>query len=177
MTVPGLAAFHIAFVVRDLDAVMERYRATLGVELWRVRDGTQFPVRLAYGRGAAMTFELIQPRSGEPNQFSEFLDMRGEGVQHIGLWTLDVRASVEAALAAGATLVSASTDASGNTAVQLLPKPGDPPPDLTSLRPFTFVDLGLGGVRIEYVGAEAGVSFLKDWLGDDYPKIVTPPPW
>ena len=33
-----LFAFHIGFVVRDVDAVMDRYRRMLGVDLWRVRE-------------------------------------------------------------------------------------------------------------------------------------------
>src|SRR5262249_49450106 len=84
------------------------------------------------------------PGQGGPNQFSQFLAEHGEGVQHIGFWTPDVRKAVEAAIAAGGRLVSASTDAAGNTSVQLLPEPGGPLPDLTNLRPFTFIGAGPG---------------------------------
>jgi hypothetical protein len=39
-----------------------------------------------------------------------------------------------------------------------------------------FVDPGLGGVRIEYVG-QVGEQFIRDWLKDDFDKLVPPPHW
>jgi hypothetical protein len=131
--------------------------------------------RIAYGRGSGQTFELVQPLPTGSGQFHDFLDQYGEGVQHLGFWTPDIRASVTSALEAGASLVSATTDASGQTAVQLLPASGSP--DLSGLRMAAWVDVGTGGCRIEYIGAQDGDAFFREWLGAEYPEIVTPPPW
>jgi hypothetical protein len=131
--------------------------------------------RIAYGRGSGQTFELVQPLPGGSGQFHDFLESYGEGVQHLGFWTPDIRASVTSALDAGASLVSATTDTSGHTAVQLLPASANP--DLSGLRMAAWLDVGTGGCRIEYIGTQAGDAFFTDWLGDAYPQIVTPPPW
>src|SRR5437016_3303885 len=114
---PDLLAFHLGYVVRDLDAVADVYRRMLGVDRWRVHDlkveavpwnprYTEALVKVAYGRGAGMTFELIQVLDGR-TQHLDFLEQHGEGIQHIGFWTEDVRSSVKAAVGEGATLVSA----------------------------------------------------------------------
>src|SRR5438105_159754 len=126
---PDLAAFHLGIVVRDLDAAIDRYRRLLGIDLWQVHElrrgrppwherFTDVRLNIAFGRGAGLTYELIQVLEGT-NQHTEFLQAHGEGVQHIGFWTPDVRASVESALARGATLVSGLLDPNGNAAVQL----------------------------------------------------------
>jgi catechol 2,3-dioxygenase-like lactoylglutathione lyase family enzyme len=175
VTAPELAAFHVCVVVRDLDFAMETYRALLGVD-WRMRaPAANATTRMAYGRGGGQTFELIQPVGNATSQFHEFLETKGEGIQHIGFWSPDVRGSVEAALAAGAKLVSASTDADGHVAIQLLPQAGAG--DLSKLGPAQWMDAGLGGWRIEYIGVDWGVPFFKDWMGAEYTQIVTPPPW
>jgi catechol 2,3-dioxygenase-like lactoylglutathione lyase family enzyme len=174
MTAPELAAFHVCVVVRDLEAAMETYRSLLGVD-WHVRAPWANPTRMAYGRGGGQTFELVQPVGKGTSQFHEYLETHGEGIQHIGFWTPDVRGSVEAALANGAKLVSASTDADGNVAIQLLPQAGAG--DLSQLGSAQWMDVGLGGWRIEYIGVDWGVPFFEQWLGPEYAQIVTPPPW
>jgi hypothetical protein len=35
-----------------------------------------------------------------------------------------------------------------------------------------WMDLGLGGWRLEYIGKTAGEKFLKDWLAEDYDGII-----
>jgi Glyoxalase/Bleomycin resistance protein/Dioxygenase superfamily len=91
---PDLVAFHVGIVVRDLHAVMDRYQRL-------------FALDIAYGgrAGTGLAFELIEPVPGEPSQWSEFLEQRGEGVQHIGFWTPDLLGSLQAAVAEGGTLV------------------------------------------------------------------------
>ena len=174
MTAPDLQAFHICLVVRELEPAMETYRKILGVDNWRLREmGTAN--RIAYGRGSGQTLELVQPLPTGSGQFHDFLARYGEGVQHLGFWTPDIRSSVSAALESGASLVSAQTDASGHTAVQLLPASANP--DLSGLRMAAWVDVGVGGCRIEYIGTEAGEAFFTEWLGTEYRNIVTPPPW
>ncbi len=174
MTVPDLQVFHIALVVHDLERTMDTYRRLLAVENWHTREmGSN--ARIAYGRGSGQTFELIQPMAGGSGQFHDFQAAYGEGVQHIGFWTADIRASVQAALEAGASLVSAATGPNGQTTVQLLPAAANP--DLGGLRMAAWLDTGTGGCRIEYIGTRAGDAFFTEWLGQAYPQIVTPPPW
>jgi hypothetical protein len=98
-------------------------------------------------------------------------------VQHIGFWTPDIRASVEQALANGAQLVSATTDAQGRSAVQLIPQSKATPEVLDEIGIGAFLDAGFGGWRIEYIG-KSGETFLRDWLEEEFSDIiVTPPNW
>lgn len=174
MTAPEIKCFHIAVVVNDIEKTIQSYRRFLGDGSWRTRDmgsGT----RIAYGSAGGQTWELIQVDGPGGSQFHQFRDRHGEGVQHIGFWTPDIRSSVEDALAGGAQLVSASTDAQGNTAVQLLPKAEVKPEQLESLGMAAWMDLGLGGWRLEYIGVTPGERFLKEWLAEDYDRIILTP--
>jgi len=94
------------------------------------------------------------------SQVHEFRDHHGEGVQHIGFWTPDMRASVEDALSKGGKLVSATADAQGHTAVQLLPAAAVKPQQLEGLSTASWIDLGFGGWRLEYISSET--TFFKD---------------
>jgi catechol 2,3-dioxygenase-like lactoylglutathione lyase family enzyme len=173
LTSPAIVAFHTAVVVRDFEDAMRRYTLALGVDRWR--RWQSFPEgskrRMAYGRGNGMTFEIWGVDGTGDTQFDAFLREHGEGVQHIGFWTPDVRASVAAALEAGGRVVSGATDAEGNTAVQVTPG------SLQSLRFAhpTFADAGTG-FRLEYFGP-GGDQMLRDWLQDDFGVMLTPPPW
>ncbi|MDE3075356.1 MAG: VOC family protein [Chloroflexota bacterium] len=183
---PDLLAFHLGFVVHDLEAVLEAYRRMLGVDLWRVHERLvpKIPwnersrparVKIAYGRGVGQTFELIQVLEGW-TQHSQFLETHGEGIQHIGFWSPDVRAAVEAAVAEGASIVSAGIE-SDQAVVQLTP--GSSTQEI--LRAIdrgriSYVDPGLGGVQLEFVGPAAAPD-LRAWLAEDFEAIVTPPPW
>lgn len=182
---PDLLAFHIGFVVRDVDAAMDCYRRMLGVDGWRVHEihrakapwaerYTDARIKIAFGRGAGLTFELIQVLDGK-TQHSEFLEAHGEGVQHIGLWTHDVRASVEAAVAQGARIVTALVDPNDQAVVQLTPASSTD--EILRAIPrdrLAYVDPGLGTVQLEFVGPGTG---LRDWLQEDYDRIIVPPPW
>jgi catechol 2,3-dioxygenase-like lactoylglutathione lyase family enzyme len=61
MTVSALEVFHVAIVVGDMQAAMERYGKVLGVEKWswwdRLPPGS--PARVVYGPGGGTTWELI----------------------------------------------------------------------------------------------------------------------
>jgi catechol 2,3-dioxygenase-like lactoylglutathione lyase family enzyme len=175
MTAPELQAFHLGIVVGDMQAAIGRYQAVLGVDLWSVRDANPNGLRFAYGRGAGQTWELIEVKGPGSSQFHQFRDRHGEGVQHIGFWTPDVRASLEQALAAGAELVTWTVDASGNAVVELLPGLSATEQHLSQLGMVTFVEGGLGGFRVEYIG-RAGEDFLRDWLREDFARIVQPGP-
>lgn len=182
---PDLLAFHIGFVVRDIDATLDRYRRILGVDLWRVHEVqrakapwtpyTDARIKIAFGRGVGLTFELIQVLEGK-TQHSEFLEAHGEGVQHIGLWSPDVRASVEAAVAQGARLVNAMVDPNDRAVVQLTPASSTE--EILQAIPhnrLAYVDPGVGSLQLEFIGPGTG---LRDWLGEDFERIIVPPsPW
>jgi catechol 2,3-dioxygenase-like lactoylglutathione lyase family enzyme len=174
MSVPEITCFHIAVVVNDVEKAVEGYKRFLGDGPWRLRDmgaGT----RIAYGSAGGQTWELIEVSAPGGSQFHEFKERHGEGVQHIGFWTPDMRASVEDALSKGAKLVSATTDAQGHAAVQLLPAADVKPEQLEGLGMASWMDLGLGGWRLEYIATGLGQTFLKDWLAEDYPGIILNP--
>ena len=89
--------FQIAFVVRDLDAALDRYTRILGGAPWRIftfsaaihreaeyRGGpTDFSVQLALN-GTSPQYELIEPQSGR-GIHQDWLDERGEGFHHVGV--------------------------------------------------------------------------------------------
>jgi len=182
---PDLAAFHIGIVVRDLDAALDRYRRMMGIDLWRVHElrrarppwherYTDVHFNIAFGRSAGLTFELIQVLEGT-NQHTEFLEAHGEGVQHIGFWTPDLRASVESALAQGAQLVNGLIDQNGNAAVQVTVGSGtDDIVRALDVNGISYVDPGVATVQFEFVGSSAG---LRGWMEQDFERIIVPPPW
>ena len=190
MTAPpgDLLAYHLGFVVRDLDAVADAYRRVLGVDHWRRHDmqvarvpwdprSTDAKLSVAFGRTAGLTFELIQVREGRTPHL-DFLEAHGEGVQHIGFWTADVRAAVEHAVGQGGRITLARYDGAGNAVVQLTPGSGTETilQSLGASR-LAYVDPGPGGVQFEYVGP-ASVASLRSWMEEDFERIMLPqPPW
>jgi 4-hydroxyphenylpyruvate dioxygenase-like putative hemolysin len=161
-------------VVNSVEKAVEAYKRFLGDGQWRIRDMAA-GIRIAYGSAGGQTWELIEVNGPGGSQFHRFRDEHGEGVQHIGFWTPDIRASVEDSLAGGARLVSATTDAQGNTAMQLLPRAEVKTEQIDALSMAAWMDLGLGGWRLEYIGKTAGEKFLKDWLAEDYDGIILTP--
>jgi catechol 2,3-dioxygenase-like lactoylglutathione lyase family enzyme len=175
MSAPDLRVFHLGMVVRDMEATIEMYRRALGVENWQTKMAgpEESPIKLAYGGGDGhVAYELIQVTAPGSSMFHVFLEEHGEGVQHIGYWTPDVKASVQAALEAGGRLVNVRAD-QRSTVAQVAP--GDV--NLEGLAATAFVNPELSGVRLEFCGPGRVDLSLKEWLGDDYAKIVIPPPW
>jgi catechol 2,3-dioxygenase-like lactoylglutathione lyase family enzyme len=186
---PDLLAYHLGFVVHDLDAVADRYSRMLGVDRWRTHElplarvpwdprSTDARLKVAFGRAVGMTFELIQVREGRTPHL-DFLEKHGEGIQHIGIWAPDVRAAVEHAVSQGGRLTLARYDDDGQSAVvQLSPGSGQEA-ILASLdrARLGYVDPGLGGVQLEFVGPSAPAG-LRAWMEEDFERImVPPPPW
>src|SRR5579864_8417943 len=118
MSMPGLQALHVGLVVRDVDAAANLYGRLLGVRRWRRTEFhfkappwqahmTDSLFRVAYGRAAHQTIELLQVMNGR-SHFSDFYDAHGEGVQHIGFWCPDIKVAVEAAVVEGAEILGAT---------------------------------------------------------------------
>ena len=105
--------FQIAFVVRDLDAALERYTRILGGAPWRIftfsaaihrraeyRGGaTDFSVRLALN-GSSPQYELIEPQLGS-GIHADWLDERGDGFHHVGVIVASLETAVDRMSAAG----------------------------------------------------------------------------
>ena len=190
MTAPpsDLLAYHLGFVVRDLEAVAERYQRMLGIDHWRVHDlevarlpwdprSTDARLTVAFGRAAGQTFELIQVREGRTPHL-DFLETHGEGVQHIGFWTADVRAAVEHMVSQGGRVTLARYGPDTTAVVQLTPG-SSTEAIVGSIDPgrLAYVDPGVGGVQLEFVGPAAAPG-LRAWMEEDFSKIlVPPPPW
>jgi catechol 2,3-dioxygenase-like lactoylglutathione lyase family enzyme len=175
MSTPDLRVFHLGMVVRDLEATVEMYRRALGVENWQMKTGgtPESPVKLAYGGGDGhVAYEIFQVTKPGSSMFHVFLEEHGEGVQHIGYWTTDLKASVQTALDAGGRLMDIRAD-QRSTVAQVAP--GDV--DLEGLPGVAFVNPGLSGVRLEFCGPGRVEANLKGWLGNDYSKIIAAPPW
>lgn len=92
-----VAINHIGIVVRDLEKAVERYWRVLGIGPWQIftfgpnarittvrGEPCSFALRIAKAQVGSLQIELMQPLDGAtPHQ--EFLDQRGEGVQHLGI--------------------------------------------------------------------------------------------
>ena len=132
-----------------MQEAMSRYSRVLGVEKWsfwdRMPPGS--PARVAYGPGAGTTWELISIEKPASSQFHDFFREHGEGVQHIGFWCPDLKASVKAALEAGGEIVGGLRDPQGNLIVHV--RPGDL--DALPLHPQLFVNAKMG-LNLEYFG-------------------------
>ena len=88
-----------AFVVRDLDAAVAHWTATVGVGPFYLLDHIQFGE--VYFRGAPLTLdmsvaiaqwgdiqiELIVQHDAAASIYTEFLARHGEGLQHLGVMT------------------------------------------------------------------------------------------
>lgn len=169
---PEIVAFHVGIVVRDLEAVVDRYKRMFGIDRWHVREALpDIPQRIAYGghEGTGMAFELIQP--GATGQMREFLDEHGEGIQHVGFWTPDLLGSLQAAVDEGGRLVGGGPfEQRDATVVQLEMPDGQLP------RQLAYIDVGMGTFRFELIGPPADQG-LRNWLQEDYPRIIQPAPW
>ena len=109
------APFHVGLVVRDIEAVVAAYGRVLGVPAWSRYDvafpavpfdpaSTDSLLKVALGKGAGMTWEVIQVASGDCVQ-GRWLEQHGEGVHHLGFWVTDLQAAVTDAVDAGAGIV------------------------------------------------------------------------
>jgi len=76
---------HIAVIVRDIDKAIEFYQslgiATVGREV--VFPEAKPKIRAKFIEIGSIPIELIQPVAGEASIYKDFLDSKGEGVQHI----------------------------------------------------------------------------------------------
>ena len=135
-------------------------------ERWYVPAGKSF------GRVPGMTFELIQPEGAIEHKV--FLDEHGEGVQHIGVWTQDVQASVRDAIAKGCVV----THAALNQDVATIALTSESPADaiIPFLANLAYVNPGMGGFQIEFIGA-SNLERHSDMFTELIDESIPLPPW
>jgi methylmalonyl-CoA/ethylmalonyl-CoA epimerase len=103
----GAGYFQQAYVVRDLEAAMEAFTATVGCPRWTTFPAMGTPYRyrgrdiessvsLAYGRSGKVQIELIQPLDGE-GVTHDFLAEFGPGAHHIAFLVERLEPEIEAA--------------------------------------------------------------------------------
>jgi len=187
MTAPDtkLFAYHLGIVVRDREAACARYTELLGVPAWHYSQvtrpgvpvnpntaGGEGTLHIAFGRVPGMTFELIQPEGMIEHKV--YLDEHGEGVQHIGVWTPDVQASVRDAVAKGCRVTHAALNQDIAT-VTLTP---DSPADaiIPFLGNLAYVNPGMGGFQIEFIGA-TNPERHRDMFTEVTDESIPLPPW
>ena len=112
---PGLKkVIQVAIVVRDIEATSKRWSEVLGMPvppIQTTRPGHEVKViyrgkpsegqaKLTFFNLGQVVLELIEP-VGEGTSWKEFLDKRGEGVQHLGFQVVDPDKATQALEKAG----------------------------------------------------------------------------
>jgi catechol 2,3-dioxygenase-like lactoylglutathione lyase family enzyme len=93
LQLPALS--QVGVVVKDVEKAVEFYSKTFGIGPFTTTifepekhwvNGKPYPVKLkiAFAPMGPVTLELIEPLSESPHK--EFLDSRGEGLQHLGFY-------------------------------------------------------------------------------------------
>lgn len=105
----------IGYVVRDIDAAMDRW-VEHGVGPWFYVDRVQtdyfryrgvdsdMKMSVALANSGDVQLELIQPRNDAPSMYKDFLDSGREGAQHIAYWSNDFQTLLDRSLAEGYTI-------------------------------------------------------------------------
>jgi catechol 2,3-dioxygenase-like lactoylglutathione lyase family enzyme len=108
----------VAFVVADLERVVESYHRSFGIGPWHFYTygkplvshmtyrgrPADYEARIALSYFGPMRVELIQPVKG-PSVYHEFIEKHGYGVQHFGLLVSDMQQALRQAEAAGYPMI------------------------------------------------------------------------
>ena len=124
---------HVGIAVRDLDAAVEYYRRTLGLDPAHRERIESDGVEEALFRVGTSYVQLLAP-TGPDTPVGKFLERKGEGVHHVGYRVDDVAAVVEHLKADGVPMVDES------------PRPGSRGTTVAFVHPK-----GFGGVLVELV--------------------------
>jgi methylmalonyl-CoA/ethylmalonyl-CoA epimerase len=96
---------HIAIIVADIDAALEFWRDTLGLEMSRVEEVRTQQAEVAFLRVGKSEIELMRPTS-EDSGAAHFLAKRGVGMHHIALEVDDLEAMLEQLKDRGVRLIN-----------------------------------------------------------------------
>jgi len=102
---------HVAIAVADLDAAVEYYRATFGVEVEHREVVERDGVEEALLRVADSYVQLLTPiRDDSP--VAKWMEKRGEGIHHVGYRVADCASALE------------RVKAQGHRVIDEVPRPG-----------------------------------------------------
>jgi methylmalonyl-CoA/ethylmalonyl-CoA epimerase len=124
---------HVGIAVRDLEAAVQHYRRTLGIEPVHREHIESDGVEEALFRVGTSYVQLLAP-TGADSPVAKFLEKRGEGVHHVGYRVEDVAATVEHLRSEGVPMVDEK------------PRPGSRGTTVAFAHPK-----GFGGVLVELV--------------------------
>jgi methylmalonyl-CoA/ethylmalonyl-CoA epimerase len=95
---------HIGFVVADVDAAVDYYRQSFGIEVWERISLPERHADVAVARLGDTLLELLAPTSDEAS-FARFLRERGPGVHHVAYRVDDIVAAMADLRARGVPLI------------------------------------------------------------------------
>ena len=95
---------HIGICVRDLDAALAAWRDGLGFCVDGVHPMPDRGLRVAFLDAGASRVELLAS-TGPDSEIAGFLARRGEGMHHVAFRVPDLDTAIDAARAAGMTLL------------------------------------------------------------------------
>jgi methylmalonyl-CoA/ethylmalonyl-CoA epimerase len=126
---PALSLTHIAhvcIVVRDIQDAMGRYWKNMGIGPWKVRTSSAPPMvatyhgrpsyykaKMAQAQAGSVILEFAQHLEGE-DVYRDFLEERGEGVHHMGVYVPNLDEALAPFLAKGVAILQ-SGDGTGLT--------------------------------------------------------------
>jgi methylmalonyl-CoA/ethylmalonyl-CoA epimerase len=95
---------HIGIAVSNLDEAVKTFKTTLGLEPSYVKEVKDQKIRVASFKVGDSSLELFEP-TDPSSTVAAFLAKRGEGMHHVALAVDDIRATLDAAQKAGATVI------------------------------------------------------------------------
>lgn len=95
---------HVGVAVSNLDEALKAYKSTLGLEPSYVKEVRDQKIRVASFKVGESSIELFEP-TDQTSAVAAFLAKRGEGMHHIALAVDDIRASLDLAQKAGASVI------------------------------------------------------------------------
>ena len=96
---------HVAIVVQDIDAALNFWEQTFGVELDHVEDVPSQKSKVAFLPLGESEIELVQPTTIDSG-LANFLEKRGEGMHHICIEVEDIDAALAELKSKGVRLIN-----------------------------------------------------------------------
>ncbi|HOR77404.1 MAG TPA: methylmalonyl-CoA epimerase [Anaerolineaceae bacterium] len=96
---------HVAIVVQDIDAALNFWEQTFGLELDHVEDVPSQKSKVAFLPLGESEIELVQPTTSDSG-LANFLEKRGEGMHHICIEVEDIDATLAELKSKGVRLIN-----------------------------------------------------------------------
>ena len=96
---------HVAIVVQDIDAALNFWEQTFGLELDHVEDVPSQKSKVAFLPLGESEIELVQPTTTDSG-LANFLEKRGEGMHHICIEVEDIDATLAELKSKGVRLIN-----------------------------------------------------------------------